>query len=189
VYDAIFGPPLQLGRRRAIQRMQINPGDHILEVGVGTGLNLGLYPRTCRVTGIDLTGAVLEKARRRAARHHLQNIDLLQMDAGRLSFADDTFDVVYAAYVVSVVPDPIAVVREMRRVCKPGGSLVILNHFRSSNLLVARLERAVSRFTIRHVGFKSDLDLDDFLTRAELTPGSIERVNVPPIWSLVTCEI
>jgi phosphatidylethanolamine/phosphatidyl-N-methylethanolamine N-methyltransferase len=187
VYDLIFGPALQLGRRRAVQRMQIEPGDRILEVGVGTGLNLGLYPRDCHVTGIDLTGAVLEKARGRSERYGLDHVDLLRMDARHLGFPDDTFDVVYAAYLVSVVSDPIGVVREMRRVCKPGGSLVILNHFRSSNALLARLEHAVCDFTIRHAGFKSDMDLDAFLAQAELTPESIEKVNVPRIWSLVTC--
>jgi phosphatidylethanolamine/phosphatidyl-N-methylethanolamine N-methyltransferase len=108
------------------------------------------------------------------------------MDAANLKFADDTFDIVYAPYVISVVPDPVSVAREMRRVCRPGGRIVILNHFRSSNRIGAWLERAISPFTV-HVGFKSDLDLPGFLAQAELKPVSIEKVNHPRIWSLVTC--
>jgi phosphatidylethanolamine/phosphatidyl-N-methylethanolamine N-methyltransferase len=88
--------------------------------------------------------------------------------------------------VISVVPDPVAVTREMRRVCKPGGRIVILNHFLSSNAFVARIERGISPATV-HIGFKSDLDLPAFLAQAELKPLSIEKVNVPRIWSLVTC--
>src|SRR5205085_10052020 len=106
-------------------------------------------------------------------------------DAADLRFADGTFDIVYAPYVISVVPDPIAVTREMCRVCKKGGRIVVLNHFRSPNPLLARVERVISPFTV-HIGFKSDLDLPAFLAQAELRPVSIEKVNIPRIWSLVT---
>ena len=108
------------------------------------------------------------------------------MDATSLTFPNDAFDSVYAPYLVSVVPDPVAVAREMRRVCRPCGRIVILNHFRSSNTALSAVERAISPFTV-HIGFKSDLDLPAFLTQAELKPVSIEKVNIPPIWSLVTC--
>ena len=100
--------------------------------------------------------------------------------------ADGTFDIVYAPYVISVVPDPIAVAREMWRVCRPGGRIVFLSHFRSPNPLLAWIERVLSPFTV-HIGFKSDLDLPAFLAQTELKPISIERVNIPRIWSLVTC--
>lgn len=186
VYDLVFGPTLHPGRLVAMERMGIRPGDRVLEVGVGTGINTSLYPTNCVVTGIDLSSSMLEKARERVQREGIRNVRLIEMDAGALTFADDSFDIVYAPYLVSVVPDPVKVVREMRRVCKPGGKIIVLNHFRSANAVLSRLERAISPFTV-HIGFKSDLDLPGFLAQAELKPISIEKVNVPKIWSLVTC--
>jgi len=186
VYDLTFGPSLHPGRIRAIRSMGIKPGDRILEVGVGTGINAPLYPRECPVTGVDLSEPMLEKARERLARNGVHNVRLMQMDAANLEFPDDSFDIVYAPYLISVVPDPIKVAAEMRRVCRKGGRIVILNHFRSPNFLLSRLERMISPLTL-HVGFKADLDLPEFLARADLRPISIEKVNFPRIWSLVTC--
>lgn len=185
VYDLIFGPTLHPGRLRAIQRMDIQPGERVLEVGIGTGINLSLYPKHCSVTGIDFSGSMLEKARERAAAKGIRNARLLQMDAADLKFADDSFDIVYAPYLISVVPDPVQVAREMRRVCRPGGRIIFLNHFLSPNPFLGRIERWISPSTI-HIGFKSDLDLPAFLAQSDLQPVSIEKVNIPRIWSLVT---
>ena len=183
VYDLTFGPTLHPGRLQAIERMNIQPGERVLEVGVGTGINLSLYPKDAAITGIDYTASMLEKARERAAR--MENTRLLQMDAADLKFADNSFDIVYAPYLISVVPDPVKVAQEMRRVCRPGGRIIFLNHFLSPNPLLSRIERWISPFTI-HIGFKSDLDLPAFLAQADLQPKSIEKVNFPKIWSLVT---
>ena len=87
--------------------MGIQPGERVLEVGVGTGINLSLYPKTCAVTGIDFSCSMLEKARDRVSRMGLRSLRLLQMDAADLKFADDSFDIVYAPYLISVVPDPV----------------------------------------------------------------------------------
>jgi phosphatidylethanolamine/phosphatidyl-N-methylethanolamine N-methyltransferase len=186
VYDFTFGPTLHAGRLQAIQRMRIDPGSKVLEVGVGTGINAALYPSHCAVTGIDLSARMLEKARVRLARKGVHNVRLMEMDATALTFPSDSFDIVYAPYVISVVPDPVAVAREMHRVCKPGGRIVVLNHFRSRSRVGAFLERAIAPVT-PYLGFKSDLDLPAFLAQADFDPISIEKVNVPPIWSLVTC--
>lgn len=185
VYDLFFGPTLHPGRLQALKRMDLQPDDDVLEVGVGTGINLSLYPKECNVTGIDFSASMLEKARERAARKQGRKVRLLQMDAADLKFADDTFDVVYAPYLISVVPDPVKVAQEMRRVCRPGGRIVFLNHFLSPHPLLSRAERMISPLTI-HIGFKSDLDLPAFLAQAQLQPISIEKVNVPRLWSLVT---
>ena len=186
VYDFTFGPVLHPGRVDAIDRMGIRPGDRVLEVGVGTGINVSLYPSYCSVTGVDFSSSMLEKARERVARKGVRNVRLLEMDAANMKFADDSFDIVYAPYVISVVPDPVAVTREMHRVCRPGGRIVILNHFRSKARFGAWLERLIAPFTL-YLGFKSDLDLPAFLVQADLKPVSIEKVNIPRIWSLVTC--
>ena len=166
--------------------MKINPGDRVLEAGIGTGINASMYPAHCSVVGIDLSSLMLEKARERVWRKGLRNVRLQKMDAAQMTFPDDSFDIVYAPYLISVVPDPVAVAREMRRVCKPGGRIIVLNHFRSPNRLLASIERAISPFTV-YLGFKSDLDLPGFLAQAELEPISIEKVSFPRIWSLVTC--
>jgi len=186
VYDFTFGPTLHPGRVQAIQRMAIAAGDRVLEVGVGTGINAPLYPRDCAVTGIDLSAPMLEKASERIARKELRNVRVMKMDAANMKFEDESFDIVYAPYLISVVPDPVAVAREMSRVCRRGGRVIILNHFRSANRIVAAVERAISPFTV-HIGFKSDLDLPAFLAQADLKPVTIEKVNIPRIWSLVTC--
>ncbi len=186
VYDFTFGPSLHPGRLQAIQRMGIKPGDRILEVGVGTGINLALYPHGCAITGIDLSGPMLEKARERVARKGVLGVRLLEMDAADMKFADGSFDIVYAPYLISVVPDPVRVANEMCRVCRPGGKIIVLNHFRSPNPILSRIERMISPLTV-HIGFKADLDLPAFLAQAGLSPLSIEKVNVPRIFSLVTC--
>jgi len=185
VYDLTFGPALHPGRLVAIERMGVRLGDQVLEVGIGTGINAALYPRTCQVTGIDFSAPMLEKARERVVSKGIENVRLMEMDAANLTFPDNSFDIVYAPYVISVVPDPVRVVQEMRRVCKPGGKIIVLNHFRSANPIVSRLERAISPLTL-YIGFKSDLDLPGFLAQAEMKPVSIEKVSFPPIWSLIT---
>jgi phosphatidylethanolamine/phosphatidyl-N-methylethanolamine N-methyltransferase len=186
VYDLVFGPTLHPGRVQAIRRMGLKTGERVLEVGVGTGINIPLYPKDCQIAGIDFSASMLEKARDRVARGAVRAVRLLQMDAADLKFPDDSFDIVYAPYLISVVPDPVKVAQEMRRVCRRGGRIVFLNHFLSPNPILSRAERMISPLTI-HIGFRSDLDLPAFLTQADLEPVSIEKVNIPKIWSLVTC--
>ena len=158
----------------------------MLEVGVGTGINLSMYPASCAITGIDLSAPMLDKAHERIVNKRLRNCRVMEMDAAQMTFPDESFDIVYAPYLISVVPDPVQVAQEMRRVCRRGGRIVILNHFKSENPIMSRIETAISPLTV-HIGFKSDLDLKGFLTQANLTPLSIEKVNIPKMWTLVTC--
>ena len=185
VYDYTYGPTLHPGRLEAIQKMAIRPGHSVLEVGVGTGINLSLYPRTCRITGIDLASRMLDKARGRIRSKALAHCDVEEMDATQMTFPDDAFDVVYAPYVISVVPEPVKVAREMYRVCRPGGRVVILNHFKSANAVMGWIEKTISPMTV-HIGFTADLDLPGFLDQADLRPVSMEKVNVPKMWTLIT---
>ena len=186
VYDVMFGPILHPGRLLALGRMGIAPGNRVLEVGVGTGINTPLYPRNCRVTGVDLSTPMLEKARARVSRKGLSHVRLMEMDAAHLKFPDESFDIVYAPYLVNCVSDPIGVVSEMKRVCKRGGKIVILNHFRSDGPVLSRLDRWLSPLTV-HIGFKSDLDLPGFIAQTGLRPVSIEKVSPTRLWSLVIC--
>jgi phosphatidylethanolamine/phosphatidyl-N-methylethanolamine N-methyltransferase len=185
VYDYTYGPTLHPGRLEAIAKMALRPGTHVLEVGVGTGINLALYPSNCRITGIDLSSKMLAKAQGRIDEKGLHHCDLAEMDATALKFADNSFDVVYAPYVISVVPEPVKVAREMYRVCRPGGRVIILNHFKSANRLMGWIERVISPMTV-HIGFTADLDLPGFLEQAELRPVSLEKVNIPKMWTLIT---
>jgi phosphatidylethanolamine/phosphatidyl-N-methylethanolamine N-methyltransferase len=186
VYDLTFGPVLHRGRIEAIARMGLRAGETVLEVGVGTGINLPIYPCHCRVTGVDLSAKMLERAQRRIEVGRLVNCRVQEMNAEALRFPNDCFDVVYAPYVISVVPDPVKVAREMFRVCRPGGRVIVLNHFKSTHPVVSKIETAISPMTV-HIGFKADLDLQGFLAQSDLCPVSIEKVNLPRMWTLVTC--
>jgi phosphatidylethanolamine/phosphatidyl-N-methylethanolamine N-methyltransferase len=130
---------------------------------------------------------MLEKATRRLAACDIRNVTLLLVDAARLPFPDESFDAVYAPYLMSVVADPISVAREMRRVCRVGGRIVLLNHFLSRNHILSWIERRTAPLLVR-CGFRPDLDMATFLTKAQLDPLTIETVNWPPLWSLLTCE-
>jgi len=187
LYDQLCGPILQAGRREAMRELRLGPEDDILEIGIGTALTAPLYPRECHVTGIDLSAAMLREAAKHIDSKPGRRIELLQMDASRLAFPDESFDVVYAAYVISVVPDPVAALREMCRVCRVGGEIVLLNHFLSDSPLLATAERMISPLTAARLGFRADLHAQRLLAQAPLRPLSIRRVNRPPIWTLVRC--
>ena len=182
VFDWIFAP----GRTAAIEQLALERSDSILEVGIGTGLNLPLYPATCRLTGIDLSQEMLDKAVERVQTLAMPNVILKVMDATSMSFGDNEFDKVVATYTISAVPDPVAVLREMRRVVKPGGILVILNHFRSDRRLMGWLEDVVAPVCTR-LGWKSNLPLTPLLEQVGLVPESIAHVNMFDGWRLVTC--
>jgi len=186
MYDWLCGPILQAGRREAMHQLALQPGNEILEIGIGTGLTAPLYPDDCRVTGIDVSEPMLREAARNIDCRH--NIQLFRMDAARLTFPDQSFDVVYAAYVISVVPDPLAVLREMRRVCRVGGHIVLLNHFLSDMPFLSKVERLLSPIATARLGFRTDLDARLLLERARLRPIAIRKVNTPKIWTLVNCR-
>jgi phosphatidylethanolamine/phosphatidyl-N-methylethanolamine N-methyltransferase len=188
VYDLLFNRIFHSGRVAAINLLEIKPGDRVLEIGVGTGLNLPLFPRDCKVTGIDISVEMLQKARQRAKELGLAHVSLSVMDASNLEFPDDSFDHVLATYVISAVPDPVKTLLEMRRVCKPEGHLVILNHFRSENPVLGAVEWALAPVCTR-IGFKTDLKLKPLLEKAALSPDQVHRINVLMMngWRLVRC--
>lgn len=188
IYDLAFGGVLDEGRRKAVAEMQLQPGQRVLEIGIGTGLTLPLYPATCRIVGLDLSVPMLAQAQARVAQIDGPPVSLLRGNAERLPFASASFDVVYAPYVMTVVSDPIATVKELRRVCTPAGRIILLNHFQSEHPAAAWVERLVEPVTC-YVGFKTGVALPPLLEEGGLRALSVEAVNVPPIWKLVVCAL
>ena len=186
VYDFLFDKVFYPGRVAAIQLLEAKPGDRILEVGVGTGLNLPLYPRDCDVTGVDISEGMLRKAEERVRTFGMDRIKLMVMDGSRLEFPDNSFDRVIATYVISAVPDPVKTLLEMRRVCKPSGHLVILNHFKSENPIIGMFEKILAPVCTK-VGFDTELKLMPLLERVALAPEQMHRVNLMNGWRLVRC--
>ncbi|WP_447978661.1 class I SAM-dependent methyltransferase [Candidatus Nitrospira bockiana] len=186
VYDHVFGPFFNESRESAVRRLNVRPGERVLEVGVGTGWALPLYPDHCQVVAIDFSEGMLEQARKRMAAHGLRNVELLRMDAGHMEFEDNSFDTVMAAYVVTAVPDHRKVVTEMIRVCKPGGRIIMLNHFSNGNKLIAAVEKVISPLC-KHLGFRTDLSLKMVLEGTTLQVARKERVNPLKFWHLVEC--
>ena len=184
-YDRVFGRVLQQGRRSAIQHLSLLEGGRLLEVGVGTGLMLPLYPSHWTVVGVDVSPEMLSVAWSRVRSLGLRNVQLSQMDGASMSFPDDTFDAVVAAYVVTAAPDHSALLDEMVRVCRPGGRLLIINHFRQSGVRGVA-DRMLSPL-LRYAGFRTDLTFVETLDRKGLQVCSSEPVNPFSISHLVAC--
>ena len=167
LYDVFFGRVFFPRIVRVIRSLGIEPGARVLELGVGTGLSLEAYPQHCQVTGIDLAPEMLERAQDRVNRNGWRHVTLQQGDALNLAFADDAFDYVMAFHVVSVVPDPQRMMAEAERVCRPGGLLAIINHFRSRQRAVARVQRGIDPVT-RRLGWTTTLCLPQLLDGSRL---------------------
>jgi phosphatidylethanolamine/phosphatidyl-N-methylethanolamine N-methyltransferase len=182
VFDWIFAP----GRSAAIKHLELTPSDSVLEIGIGTGLNLPLYPPTVTLTGIDLSSEMLDKAVERVQTLTMPNVILKVMDATAMDFADNEFEKAVATYTISAVPDPVAVLREIRRVVKPDGVIVLLNHFRSERRIIQTAEDLLAPVCTR-LGWKSNLAMMPLLRRVGLTPELVTKVNMFNGWRLVKC--
>lgn len=184
VYDGAFDWALGPGRRRAIAALPIERGDRVLEVGVGTGLSFPIYPSGTRVTGIDISESMLNQAEERAETLDGLEIDLHRMDARSLEFPDGTFDHVLAPYVISVVPEPERVMAEIVRVCKPGGTIHVVNHFESPIAPVRWFERIFTPLT-QWIGFRMDLPTEIVSSTEGLVVDGVEQVNLLGHWTLL----
>jgi phosphatidylethanolamine/phosphatidyl-N-methylethanolamine N-methyltransferase len=184
VYDLLFGAVFEPGRRRVVEALDCRPGDEVLEVGVGTGLSLRYYPSHTRVTGIDLSPHMLARAGTQVRRHELGNVSLMAMDVQSLSFPDASFDKISALYVASVVPDPAQMMSELERVCRPGGEVLIVNHFTSRKGFVARIEKGLAPMA-RSLGFRPLFPMDAFISLTRLDLTEVMPVNVFGYWTLL----
>jgi phosphatidylethanolamine/phosphatidyl-N-methylethanolamine N-methyltransferase len=177
IYDRTFGAITGIGRAKAVDYINTRSG-RVLEVGVGTGLSLRRYAPHLAVTGIDFSAEMLAKAKAKVAEDCLAHVEALrEMDARVLDFPDGGFDTVVAMYLVSVVPEPERVVAEMARVTKPGGEVLILNHFARERGAMAAVERAFGPFA-NLLGWHSDFPMERVLG----APGLVvrERATYPP---------
>lgn len=188
LYDAVYGAVLNPGRRAAVRQMDLQSGARVLEVGVGTGLALAAYPKGAQITGVDISSEMLERARRRVALRRFSHVmDLRVMDARSLEFPDASFDTVVAMYVISVTPEPKRVIAEMRRVCRPGGQVMIVNHFRTDSRPVRMVEKLL-RPLHRMVNYSAELDYDDFVQSSGLEVIRSSRANILGYSTILHCR-
>jgi len=184
-YDFIFGEIFHPGRKTAVEHLHCQPGDRILEVGVGTGLSLGLYPKATHIVGIDLSSDMLKKAKEKVKKDKLENVESLEcMDAQAMTFPDNSFEKVIAMYVASVVPDPVKLVCEIERVCKPGGLIVFLNHFQSVKFPFRQVESMLTPLA-KYIGFHPEFKMDDFLEKTKFEVSNAIPVNLFDYWTIL----
>lgn len=184
-YDFVFGNIFHPGRHTAIEHLHCQAGDRILEVGVGTGLSLSLYPANVTVVGIDLSEAMLKQAREKVAAEQLSHVQgLIKMDAQQMTFPDSSFDKVVAMYVASVVPDPAKLVNEIRRVCKPGGEIIFLNHFQNKNPVIRGIEAFIQPLAT-YLGFHPDFPMEEFLEKTNFKVTTAIPVNLLDYWTVL----
>jgi phosphatidylethanolamine/phosphatidyl-N-methylethanolamine N-methyltransferase len=188
VYDALCGPVFLTGRRAAARAAR-DVGGRILEIGVGTGLSFDDYDATTEITGIDISGPMIAKARERAASGRYPHVKELQvMDAADMSFADSTFDCVVAQFVITLVENPERVLSECARVVKPGGQIILVNHLYSERGLAAAVERFVA-YRAHALGLRPEFPFARLAAWAASHGGAelIERRKVKPfgVYTLV----
>jgi phosphatidylethanolamine/phosphatidyl-N-methylethanolamine N-methyltransferase len=181
VYDLVFGAVFERGRHAAIKAAE-RIGGRILEVGVGTGISLPHYSRVNRICGVDISKPMLMKAQERVAKLELTNVEALWvMDAEHLTFADESFDVVVAQYVVTTVPNPEATLDEFARVLKPGGEIVLVSRVGAESGLRRALEKWFAP-AARKLGWRTEFSWQRYVRWAERAKGMrvAERRPMPP---------
>ncbi len=158
----------------------------VLEVGVGTGKNLEYYPLDCNIIGVDLSPGMLNRAKERAKllKHPVK---LLEMDAQNLNFQNDTFDTVVATCVFCSVPDPIRGLKEIKRVCRPQGKVILLEHVRSDNLVFGKIMDILDPLTVRMMGPHINRRTIENIDKAGLRIKSVEDQHLK-ILKLIIAE-
>ena len=184
LYDKVFGKIFYSRLERVIEDLDIEPGAKVLEVGAGTGTSFPAYPSHCEVTGIDLAPDMLERAQRKIRENGWTHLKVLEMNALELEFPENTFDYVMAFHVVTVVPDPVRMIAEAQRVCKPGGTIVIVNHFTTDFPLLGSLTEALDPIT-RWLGWRTDLRLKPFIETTSLTVEKVYKLSKASLYTVV----
>jgi phosphatidylethanolamine/phosphatidyl-N-methylethanolamine N-methyltransferase len=183
-YDRVFGKIFYNRLERVIEDLDIPPGAQVLEVGAGTGTSFPAYPTHCHVTGVDLAPDMLARARQKIEDNGWSHLNVMEMNALDLKFADNTFDFVMAFHVVTVVPDPVRMIAEAKRVCKPSGKIAIVNHFTSDVPVLGSLTKAIDPLT-RWLGWRTDLQLKPFIAATGLTVERVYKTNKSSLYTVV----
>ena len=184
LYDKIFGKIFYSRLESVIEELDIPPGAKVLEVGAGTGTSFPAYPTHCQVTGIDLAPDMLARAQRKIRENGWTHLTVIEMNALDLDFPDNSFDYVMAFHVVTVVPDPIRMIAEAKRVCKPGGKIVIVNHFTSDFPLLGTLTEALDPIT-RLLGWRTNLRLKPFIKTTDLRVDRVYKLSKTSLYTVL----
>jgi phosphatidylethanolamine/phosphatidyl-N-methylethanolamine N-methyltransferase len=184
LYDKTFGKFFHDRIRQVIESLRIPLGARVLELGVGTGTSFPAYPRHCEVIGIDLATDMLSQARAKIGKNRWSHLQVMKMNALNLSFADSSFDYVMAFHTVTVVPDPIQMLAEAKRVCRPGGKIVIINHFTTDHPIIGPLTEALDPVT-RRLGWQTKLRLEPFLQATEFNVEAVYKLSKLSLYTVL----
>jgi phosphatidylethanolamine/phosphatidyl-N-methylethanolamine N-methyltransferase len=187
LYDKVFGKIFYNRLEQVIENLGIPPGAKVLEVGAGTGTSFPAYPSHCEITGVDLAPDMLARARKKIQENGWSHLTVMEMNALDLQFPDNHFDYVMAFHVVTVVPDPVRMIAEAKRVCKPGGTIVIVNHFTSERRLLGSLTQALDPVT-RWLGWRTDLKLKPFIEATGLRVEKVYKLNKASLYTVLLCR-
>jgi phosphatidylethanolamine/phosphatidyl-N-methylethanolamine N-methyltransferase len=184
LYDKTFGKFFYDRIRQVIESLNIPPAAPVLELGVGTGTSFAAYPRHCQVIGIDLAAEMLAQARAKITKNRWSHLQVMEMNALDLTFADNSFDYVMAFHTVSVVPDPVQMLAEAKRVCRPGGKIVIINHFTTDHPIIGSLTEALDPVT-RRLGWQTKLRLEPFLRATDFNVEEIYKLSKLSLYTVI----
>ncbi|MBF6570817.1 MAG: methyltransferase domain-containing protein [Candidatus Binataceae bacterium] len=176
-YDSVFGRAFLDHEHEVIESINFRPDQRVLEVGVGTGISLDAYPPYIHIVGIDPSADMLAQAAAKASENQWGHVELRQGDAQALDFPDNSFDYVCSFHVMTVVPDPVRKMREMVRVCKPGGRIVVINHFSSPHPVLYFLNTMINPIT-KHLGWTTRLRVQDVIDGQPIELERNERVSM-----------
>ena len=183
-YDVTFGKLVRRHIRKAITHMDVRESDVVLDVGIGTGASLHFYPPRGQIIGIDLSGGMLRECKKKIREQGRDNVMVLQGNALGLPFGDNTFDHVFISHVITVVSDPFLLIREAQRVAKQNARIIIVNHFQSTNPVIAMVEKWLCPLCTR-LGWRSDLALRELMQRTGMQIDYRYRLESLDLWETV----